>query len=223
MTPLAELREVSRSFTLGGVTAIDRLSLTVARGEWLAVVGPSGSGKSTLLHMLSGLDRPSSGHVLFDGREPSQAEWTRLRATRIGYVFQSFHLLPRLTALENVQVPMVGSRSNAAQRRARATELLEAVGLAERAGHRPGELSGGERQRVAIARGLVNRPEMLLADEPTGNLDADTAQQMVQLLKLLHERLGLALVVVTHNPEVALAAGRLLCLRSGRLVTEAAA
>jgi len=221
-SPLGELRGVSRTFSLGGVTAIDRLSLAVGRGEWLSVVGPSGSGKSTLLHMLSGLDRPSSGKVLFDGREPTDGEWTRLRATRIGYVFQSFHLLPRLTALENVQVPMVGSKSGSAQRRARASELLDAVGLAERAGHRPGQMSGGERQRVAIARGLVNRPDLLLADEPTGNLDADSTQDLVQLLRELHRTLGLALVVVTHNPEVALAAGRVLRLRSGRVEGAAA-
>jgi putative ABC transport system ATP-binding protein len=192
----------------------------VEPGEWLTIVGPSGSGKSTLLNLMCGLDLPSSGEVLFQGLRPSSAaSWTRLRSRRIGFVFQSFNLLPTLTALENVQIPMFGVYGRKT-RKQRARELLARVGLAHCIGHRPGNLSGGERQRVAIARSLANSPALILADEPTGNLDSQSSRQVVELLQEIYTQDGMTVVLVTHNPLVAQHGSRWVRLKDGRITEE---
>ena len=186
----------------------------------LAITGPSGSGKSTLLGLLAGLDRPTSGRVLLDGHDLSalgEDERARLRSERVGFVFQSFHLIPTLTALENVQVPLELRGEDA---RGRAAELVERVGLKDRAHHYPAQLSGGEQQRVAVARAFVNRPKLLFADEPTGNLDAANGQNVVALLAELNREIGTTVVLVTHEPELAARADRVLRLRDGTIVTE---
>jgi putative ABC transport system ATP-binding protein len=222
--PIVEARHVSRVFPMAAapVTALDDVSLRVDRGEYIGVVGPSGCGKSTLLHVLGCVDVATSGQVLFQDREVgslTDAERSRLRLREIGFVFQRFFLLPMLTAWENVELPQAEAGAGRAERRTRTAELLEYVGLAARAGHRPSELSGGEMQRVAIARALANRPGLLLADEPTGELDQTTGEQIVQLLDRLHAD-GTAVVVVTHDPAVAARAHRLLRMRDGRIVDE---
>ena len=225
MTPaIVEARRVSRVFPMaaGPVTALNDVSLRVDRGEYIGVVGPSGCGKSTLLHVLGCVDVATSGQVLFQDREVgslTDAERSRLRLREIGFIFQRFFLLPMLTAWENVELPQAEAGAGRAERRTRTAELLEYVGLAQRAGHRPSELSGGEMQRVAIARALANRPGLLLADEPTGELDQATGEQIVALLDRLHAD-GTAVVVVTHDPAVAARAHRLLRMRDGRIVDE---
>ena len=219
--PIVTVEHVSRSYDEGRVMALQDVTCSIFPGEYVAIVGPSGSGKSTLLHLLCGLDRPTQGRVLFEGSEPvSVRQWTKLRARRIGFVFQAFHLLPTLTAQENIEIPMFGVVHRARDRQRRALELLERVGLAARARHRPFELSGGERQRVAIARGLANAPVLLLADEPTGNLDSRTAADIMHLLHNVHmqEGNGKTLVLVTHNLEMAAHSDRLLQLIDGRIV-----
>ena len=221
---IVEARNVSRVFPMpaGPVTALREVSLRIAPGEYLGVVGPSGCGKSTLLHVLGVVDVPSSGTVSFDGREIgslTDAERSRLRLRQIGFVFQRFFLLPMLTAWENVELPQAEAGVERAQRRERTRHLLEYVGLAARAGHRPSELSGGEMQRVAIARALANRPRLLLADEPTGELDQATGEQIIALIDRLHAD-GMAVVVVTHDPAVAARAHRLLRMRDGAIVEE---
>ena len=225
MTPaIVEARRVSRVFPMAAapVTALNDVSLRVDRGEYIGVVGPSGCGKSTLLHVLGCVDVATSGQVLFQDREVgslTDAERSRLRLREIGFIFQRFFLLPMLTAWENVELPQAEAGAGRAERRTRTAELLEYVGLAQRAGHRPSELSGGEMQRVAIARALANRPGLLLADEPTGELDQATGEQIVALLDRLHAD-GTAVVVVTHDPAVAARAHRLLRMRDGRIVDE---
>ena len=215
---------MSRVFPMPGgpVTALDDVSLRIAPAEYIGVVGPSGCGKSTLLHVLGCVDSPSSGEVLFQARNVgslADAERSRLRLREIGFVFQRFFLLPMLTASENVELPQAEAGVNKSERRARTQALLEYVGLGHRAAHLPSELSGGEMQRVAIARALANRPHLLLADEPTGELDQATGEQIVSLLDRLHSD-GTAVVVVTHDPAVASRAGRLLRMRDGRIVEE---
>lgn len=217
--PVSELVAVHRHFPSAGVHALSDVNLRVPRGHRVAVVGPSGSGKSTLLHLLSGLDRPTSGVVLFEGRAVgSRREWTAIRARRIGFVFQSFHLFPTLSARENVEVPMAGSGRSARDVRRHAEELLDAVGLADRRRHRPGELSGGECQRVAIARSLANEPDLILADEPTGNLDRDSSAGVLALLDRLQRERGLTVVVVTHSPDVAAGSDSVIRLVKGVVV-----
>jgi putative ABC transport system ATP-binding protein len=220
--PIVEARRVSRIFPMaaGPVTALDEVSLRISEGEYVAVVGPSGCGKSTLLHILGCVEVPTSGNVLFQARDVgglSDADRSRLRLREIGFVFQRFFLLPMLTAWENVELPQAEAGVGTAERRGRTAELLEYVGLSARATHRPSELSGGEMQRVAIARALANRPRLLLADEPTGELDQRTGEQIVTLLDQLHER-GTAVVVVTHDAAVAARAHRLLRMRDGQIV-----
>ncbi len=211
------LEDVSRIYP-SGVTALCGVSLTVDRGESIALCGPSGCGKSTLLHVLCGLERPSSGRVLFNGTQPVDAgAWTQLRAARIGFVFQAFHLLPVLSAVENVQVPMLGVEGNARARRRRAEALLDRVGLSARASHRPSQLSGGECQRVAIARSLANRPDVILADEPTGNLDSLTSAAILDLLADIHQNEGVTLVMATHDAAISAFARRTLHMLDGRL------
>jgi len=221
--PPAETREVHREYRLRGarVHAVRGVTLTVEAGDFVAITGPSGSGKSTLLHLLGAVDRPTAGRVLLDGIDVaglSEKERARLRLERVGFVFQRFHLLPMLTARENVEVPMAEAGTGRDARRARAETLLERVGLADRIRHRPGELSGGQRQRVAIARALANRPRLLLADEPTGELDRATG---AGILDLFGEAVGeeTAVVVATHDLELAERASRRLRLVDGRIAT----
>jgi ABC-type lipoprotein export system ATPase subunit len=204
------------------VRAVDGVDLDVAAGETVAVMGPSGCGKSTLLHLLGGLDRPSGGEIQLDGHridQLSERALARLRRTAVGFVFQAFHLLDELTALENVELPalLAGSSTRAARRRA--TELLDRVGLADRAGFLPAALSGGQRQRVAVARALSNEPRVLLADEPTGNLDSAATLEVLRLFESLHDA-GQTLVIVTHDERIAATADRLISMRDGAFVDE---
>jgi putative ABC transport system ATP-binding protein len=216
--PLVAAEGVSRSYDGGRVVALHEVTLAIHPGDFAAITGPSGSGKSTLLNLLSGLDRPTQGRVLFEGREPrTRRRWTAIRSRRIGLVFQQFNLLATLTARQNVEMPLFGVVASAAERRRRAASLLDRVGLAHRADHRPHELSVGERQRVAIARSLVNSPALILADEPTGSLDTHSAASVLHLLTEIHESEGVALVIVTHDLGIAERARRRVSLRDGRV------
>jgi len=223
--PLIRLEGLARHYVLGGETirALDGLDLAIERGEHLAVMGPSGSGKSTLMNLLGCLDRPTAGRFLLAGREIGAGlgdrELSRLRGREIGFVFQTFNLLPRTTAAENVELPLIYQGVGRAERRERAREALARVGLADRSGHLPSQMSGGQRQRVAVARALVTRPSLLLADEPTGNLDSRTGEEILALFDELH-RDGHTLIVVTHETEVAARARRVIHLRDGRLERE---
>jgi putative ABC transport system ATP-binding protein len=215
------LEGVSRTYQLGGqpVHALVDITEHVAPGEHVAIMGPSGSGKSTLLNVLGCLDRPDAGRYWLDGREVgtlSDEELTAVRRDLIGFVFQSFHLVPRLTAAENVELPMVFAGVGRGDRRRRVEAALAAVSLTDRAGHRPDQLSGGERQRVALARATVMGPRVLLADEPTGNLDSASGRQILDLLDRMNED-GITLVVVTHDPNVARRADRAIILVDGRI------
>ena len=219
---MIQLEEVWRIFRVGEgeVHALKRVSLTIERGEHVALVGPSGSGKSTLLHIVGCLDKPTRGRYLLEGREVgtlSEEERSLIRRHRIGFVFQFFHLLPRLSALANVELPMLFAGTPPDERRERAAQALKAVGLSHRAEHRPDQLSGGERQRVAIARSVVMDPAVLLADEPTGNLDRASAGEVMELIERMNAR-GLTLVVVTHDPAIAERAKRVIRMDDGELV-----
>jgi putative ABC transport system ATP-binding protein len=218
------LESIWRTYVVGDseVHALRDATLSIGRGEHVALIGPSGSGKSTLLHILGCLDRPSRGRYLFDGREVgalSDEERSRLRQNRIGFVFQFFHLLARLTAQGNVELPMLFAGVARDERRRRAASALDAVGLAHRAHHRPDQLSGGERQRVALARAVVMDPSLLLADEPTGNLDRHSAAEVMELLESMNAR-GLTLIVVTHDPAIAERARRVVRMDDGELVED---
>ncbi|WP_244433665.1 ABC transporter ATP-binding protein [Azospirillum sp. B506] len=222
--PLIAVDRLTRHYRMGPqiVHALDDVSVTVNRGEFVAVMGPSGSGKSTFMNLLGCLDRPDSGHYRLDGQEVAGFSSDALAAVRnrsIGFVFQSFNLLPRQSALGNVMLPMVYAGVASARRVERALAALDAVGLRERAGHRPTQLSGGQQQRVAIARALVNDPLLLLADEPTGALDTATSLEIIGLFQRLNRR-GITIVLVTHEPEVARFAGRVLHFRDGRLIDD---
>jgi len=228
MPPLIEARGLKKTYMSGErlLTVIDGIDLAVSAGETVAIVGASGTGKSTLLHLLGGIDRPSAGEILFEGRRLDALSATalaRYRNAAVGFVFQFHFLMPDFTALENVQMPLLlgGERSGPAARRA--AELLADVGLADRGHHRPGELSGGEQQRVAIARAVARAPQLLLADEPTGNLDRGTGEAVFSLLQRLNRERGLTMVVVTHNTELAHSCGRTLTLESGRFIPAPAA
>lgn len=222
--PLIVAQQLYKRYPDGYVQALKGIDLTVREGEYLAIIGPSGCGKSTLLNMLGALDRPDEGEVYFQGQPLSQRrDLDRFRARQIGFVFQSFYLLPTLTSEENVQIPMFeGPPRSARERRRKADELLELVGLAHRAHHRPSQLSVGERQRVALARALANDPILLLADEPTGNLDSDNAAHVLDLFDAFQRDRGLTLVVITHSPEVAARAHRVVTMRDGRIVADSA-
>jgi putative ABC transport system ATP-binding protein len=205
------------------VTALDGVDLTVADGDRLVIQGPTGGGKSTLLQMLGGLDRPSEGSVELDGTDMaklSEAKLTRVRGENIGFVFQSFNLIPTLTAQENVETALVPLGAGAKERRQRAAEALESVGLGERLGHLPAELSGGQQQRVAIARALVKRPKVLLADEPTGNLDESTRDEIMEVLETLWKEHGLTFIMVTHDSALARKAPRVATIRKGRITVK---
>jgi putative ABC transport system ATP-binding protein len=216
-----EARDVRREYRLKGdlIEAVRGISLEVDAGDFLAIVGPSGSGKSTLLHLLGAVDSPTSGAIYLDGSDVtamSDSERARFRLEHVGLVFQRFHLLPMLTALENVELPMAEAGLARKEREQRARELLTRVGLGERVRHRPGEISGGQRQRVAVARALANRPALLLADEPTGELDQSTSAEMLELFQSLNED-GTAIVVATHDLQLAAGARQQLTLVDGKI------
>ena len=220
---MVRLEGVSRVYQRGAsiIRAVQGISLEVARGEFLAVMGPSGSGKSTLLNLIGGLDRPTEGDILIEGRSTrglTETEWTTLRRERIGVVFQFFNLLPGLTARENVALPLL-LRGDADPAK-RVEDCLVAVGLAHRGEHRPSELSGGEQQRVALARALAHRPALLLADEPTGNLDSKVGREIVQLIKALARQGGQTVVLATHSRDAAAEADRVLIMRDGSVEGE---
>jgi putative ABC transport system ATP-binding protein len=218
---MIELREVSRIFTVGGqeVRAMDRISLTIEPGEYLSIMGPSGSGKSTLLNTLGLLDTPDSGSYLLEGQDVTSLDDNQLAATRsrtIGFIFQFFHLIPRLTAQQNIELPLLLAGVARRERNERSARLIEAFGLGTRQHHKPDELSGGQRQRVAIARAVINEPAVLLADEPTGNLDRHAGGEIIELMEDLNRK-GLTLVVVTHDPEIGERAQRRIRVVDGRI------
>jgi putative ABC transport system ATP-binding protein len=218
-----ELRGVSKTFRQGSVAinAVHDVDLDIGEHEFVVVAGPSGSGKTTLLQLLGALDRPSSGSVLFEGRDLGSlgdGELARLRLEAFGFVFQQFNLIPTLTAAQNVEVALAPRGVSAAERHERARRLLDSVGLAARAEHLPSQLSGGEQQRVAIARALANEPRVLLADEPTGNLDTDTGNEIVELLRSLSAGQGKSVVLITHDQAIAARAPRVVRMRDGRVL-----
>jgi putative ABC transport system ATP-binding protein len=220
-TPLLEAKALTREFDEGQVRALRGVDFTINEGEFVAVTGPSGCGKSTLLQLLGALDRPTSGTLLYRGKSvPDDPNPALYRAREIGFIFQAFHLLPTFTASENVQIPMFEIDRSASERRERAIELLRLVGLENRLDHFPSKLSGGERQRVAIARSLANGPRLLLADEPTGNLDSKNAHTVLELLIQLQQEQGRTMVLVTHDPTIAQRAGRILSMKDGRVVAD---
>jgi putative ABC transport system ATP-binding protein len=232
MSAVIRIRDLTREYPMGEerIHALRGVSLEIHRNEYVAIMGPSGSGKSTMMNILGCLDTPSGGEYWLNGHEVSQLNddaLARVRNREIGFVFQTFNLLPRATALHNVELPLVYAGLRARERRARAEAALEQVGLGQRMHHRPNELSGGQRQRVAIARALVNQPSILLADEPTGNLDSVTSEEIMQVFGDLHAA-GQTIIMVTHEPEIAAHAARMVVLRDGqvesdRLCREAAA
>jgi len=220
MTRILEVREVKKSYRMGKVIvpALRGVSFDVDEGELLTIFGPSGSGKSTLLHLMGGLDRPDEGEILVDGSnllKLSDDKLAKIRLVKIGFVFQFFNLLPRLTALRNMELPLAIAGLPEKETLERAKEMLKLVGLEARMNHKPSELSGGEQQRVAIARALINNPRIVLADEPTGNLDTKTGWEIVQLMKKLNEDKGQTFVVVTHDPHIAEAADRIIHIKDG--------
>jgi len=223
---LLRIRDLTRRYDLGGETihALRGVSLDIQPNEYVAVMGPSGSGKSTMMNLLGCLDTPSSGEYWLNGQEVSQLAddaLARVRNREIGFVFQTFNLLPRATALHNVELPLVYAGLPGSERRDRAAHALEQVGLGHRRDHRPNELSGGQRQRVAIARALVNQPSILLADEPTGNLDSTTSEEIMRVFSELHAS-GQTVIMVTHEADIAARAARIITLRDGRIESDRA-
>jgi putative ABC transport system ATP-binding protein len=224
-SPAVETRDLKKSYQLGKVRvpALRGVTVKFFRGEMAVIMGPSGSGKTTLLNLIGTFDRPTSGKIYIDGRDLTrmgERELTRLRREKIGFVFQFYNLIPVLTAFENVELPMLIAGKPKEERRRRTEELLELVGLSQRAHHRPDELSGGEQQRVAIARALANRPSIVLADEPTGDLDTKTGREVVEALRRAAKEEGVAVIAVTHDPKVAERADRVLGIRDGKIVKE---
>lgn len=223
--PFIKLRDIAKIYQMGGedVVALKDINLDLRRGEYAAIMGPSGSGKSTLMNIIGCLDVPTSGSYHLNGQEVAAATEDELAAIRnreIGFVFQTFNLLPRATAAKNVELPLIYAGLPPEERRQRAAEVLEAVGLAKRGHHKPNEMSGGERQRVAIARALVNRPSVVLADEPTGNLDTKTGDEILAVFQHINDE-GKTVIVVTHDPDVAAKARRTIVLRDGQMVDRA--
>lgn len=222
---MIELRQIERDFPVGDQTvhALRKVDLDIGPGEYLSLMGPSGSGKSTLMHILGLLDRPTGGTYRLEGRDVTDlddAAQAAVRRSQIGFVFQFFHLVPYLTAAENAELPLVLSGVDPAERRERVAESLASLGLSERAGHRPDQLSGGQRQRVAIARAMVAAPSVLLADEPTGNLDRSSGNEVIHLIEDLHTSRGLTLVVVTHDPEMGGRAERQIHMVDGQILQD---
>ena len=223
--PFIRIRNLTKSFKKGPnlITPLQDLNLDVPRGEFLALMGPSGSGKTTLLNLIAGIDTPTSGELIIDDRDVarlSRAELTRWRSRHVGYIFQLYHLVPILSAFENVELPLLLTPLSRSERRLRVQAALDLVELADRAQHRPTELSGGQEQRVAIARAIVHDPELLVADEPTGDLDAESASAILDLLHSLTDDHGKTIVMVTHDPKAALQAHRTLHLEKGQLIKE---
>lgn len=223
--PIVETRGLTKIYRMGHseIRAVDGIDLTLAKGEFISVMGRSGSGKSTLLNLIGCLDRPTAGSVTIAGVEVSRLparELPRIRREKVGFVFQQFNLLPTLTALENVELPLRYSGVSGRERRQRAKEAMEQVGLAERLDHRPSELSGGECQRVAIARAIINQPAIILADEPTGELDTHTATEIITLMQELNRAAGVTVIIVTHDPLVAQRTDRIIHLQDGRIISE---
>ncbi|MGE5243958.1 MAG: ABC transporter ATP-binding protein [Betaproteobacteria bacterium] len=227
--PLISVRDLAKEYRLGDVTvrALDGISLDIEAGEFVSVVGPSGSGKSTFMHILGCLDRPTRGHYVLGGRDVSRLsddELSAIRNRQIGFVFQGFNLLARTSAVENVELPLLystgGERVPAAERRRRALEALSAVGLRDRADHHPNQLSGGQQQRVAIARALLNSPSIVLADEPTGNLDSHTSVEVMDIFQQLKQDRGITIVLITHEQQVAEYGSRIVRFRDGQIVSD---
>ena len=222
--PLIKITNIKRDFVLGNeiVYVLKGIDLEINKGEYVALMGPSGSGKSTLMNLLGCLDTPTSGTYILNGKDVSQMrddELAEIRNKEIGFVFQTFNLLPRTTALDNVALPMIYAGYSKSERNKRATEVLHQVNLADRMDHQPNQLSGGQRQRVAVARALVNRPSIILADEPTGNLDSKTSEEIMKLLEEIHTK-GNTLIVVTHEEEIAAHAHRIIRLRDGMIESD---
>lgn len=223
--PLVELKNVTKIYGSGRamVRALDNITLNIEKGEFMSVIGPSGSGKTTLLNIIGCLDKPTSGEVKIEGRDVTQMsnkELNELRLRKLGFVFQTFNLVPTLTALENVELRLSLAKVNGSKQREEATRLLKLVGLEDRLKHRPNEMSAGERQRVAIARALTNDPDLVLADEPTGNLDTAIGREIIALMRELNQKFGKTFIIVTHNPEVAEATDRVVTLKDGKIISD---
>jgi len=204
------------------VIALNNVNLKIERGDFIAIMGPSGSGKTTLINLIGGLDRPTNGTIILDGNDlndMNETALTQLRCRKIGFVFQSYNLIPILTALENVELPTVAAKLSSDEGRSRALAILEQVGLSDRLNHRPLELSGGEQQRVAVARALVNSPSIVLADEPTGNLDSETGIQLINLIRKLNRESGVTFIICTHDQMVAQHANRIVRIKDGNLIS----
>jgi putative ABC transport system ATP-binding protein len=224
-TAVIETHNLAKTYRMGDTTvqALNSVSIQINKGEFVAIIGPSGSGKSTLMSILGALDKPTSGSYRLDGTEiaeMSDNSLSDIRNYRIGFVFQKFNLLARSSALANVALPLVYAGVNVRERNLRAKQVLELVGLGERTHHKPNELSGGQQQRVAIARALINNPSIILADEPTGNLDSKTGEEIMGLFRQLHTKQGITLILVTHSPEIAAQADRTIAMRDGEVVNE---
>jgi putative ABC transport system ATP-binding protein len=225
MTPLISLSKVTKTYKLGDdveVSALRGINLTIKNGEFVAIIGPSGSGKSTLMHIIGILDQPTSGVVALEGKDVEklrEEKLAELRNKHIGFVFQAFNLLPKTSALENVELPLIYSNTSASERKSRAIEALRIVGLSERMNHTPAQLSGGQQQRVAIARALVTKPSLILADEPTGNLDSKAGDEIITLLKDLNKK-GNTIVLVTHEREIAEKAKRIIEVKDGLIIAD---
>lgn len=222
--PLIKITQIKRDFALGNeiVYVLKGIDLEIKKGEYVALMGPSGSGKSTLMNLLGCLDTPTSGNYILNGKDVSQMqddELAEIRNKEIGFIFQTFNLLPRTTALDNVALPMIYAGHSKSERNTRATEVLKQVNLADRMDHQPNQLSGGQRQRVAIARALVNKPSIILADEPTGNLDSKTSEEIMALLEDIHNN-GNTIIVVTHEEEIAAHAKRIIRMRDGMIESD---
>jgi len=220
---MIELSNISKIYELGGekIFALDHVELKIDKGEFIAIIGPSGSGKSTLANIIGGLDVPDEGSVVIDEMSLCHANDSLLSAYRnkkIGFIFQSFNLQPNYTALENVMIPLIFAKITASERKKRAMECLKVVGLEDRMHHKPTQLSGGQRQRVCIARALANNPEIIIADEPTGNLDSKKGAEVVDILKTLNQKLGVTLIVITHDISVAKQARRMITIKDGKIV-----
>jgi len=222
--PLIKISQIKRDFALGNeiVYVLKGIDLEINKGEYVALMGPSGSGKSTLMNLLGCLDTPTSGSYILNGKDVSQMqddELAEIRNKEIGFIFQTFNLLPRTTALDNVALPMIYAGHSKSERNTRATEVLKQVNLADRMDHQPNQLSGGQRQRVAIARALVNKPSIILADEPTGNLDSKTSEEIMALLEEIHKN-GNTIIVVTHEEDIAAHAKRIIRMRDGMIESD---
>lgn len=218
MVNVVEIENLSKYYENGDVKALDGINLTIEEGEFVAIMGPSGSGKSTLLNMIGSLDRSDSGKIIVDGHDLLlEKDLSNFRSETIGFVFQLHNLLPMLSSLENIELPTYELKISSDEREKRASKLLKKVGLEDKAKFSPKKLSGGERQRIAVARALVNHPSIILADEPTGSLDSDNSQKILQLLKDLHKEENITLIIITHDPNIAQQAGRIVNILDGKI------